>query len=136
MRSPKLCKSEKKDRTNHHESPDPRAQRSSSVPNLAIAADLTSGKKIASWWSAHISARNKRKDVFSEITNPNKQQDTRIQCIAERRERSKPRSSGPQKGKRNSNVSASANSGRTRSWTLDVLSFVHPASACPHSQDP
>ncbi|KAB2612093.1 hypothetical protein D8674_043053 [Pyrus ussuriensis x Pyrus communis] len=111
MWSPKLCKSEKKNKTNHPESPDPRAQRSSSVPNFAIA-----GKKLH-LGGLHISqhgTKEKMSSRRSQIRTNSRYKTlvTRIQCIAERRERSKPRPSGPQKGIRNSNVSACVNSGR------------------------
>ncbi|KAB2601558.1 hypothetical protein D8674_002563 [Pyrus ussuriensis x Pyrus communis] len=96
MWSPKLCKSEKKNKTNHPESPDPRAQRSSSVPNFAIA-----GKKLH-LGGLHISQHGTKEKMSSQ----------RSQIRTNSRERSKPRPSGPQKGIRNSNVSASVNSGR------------------------
>ncbi|KAM1237872.1 hypothetical protein TB2_038671 [Malus domestica] len=76
---PQTCKSEENKR-NPPELPAPRAQRSSSFPQ-------TSGlhprkiKKFILW-----SARNKGKDILSEITDPSKHKDILIQCTAERKE--------------------------------------------------
>ncbi|KAB2634652.1 hypothetical protein D8674_038127 [Pyrus ussuriensis x Pyrus communis] len=109
---PNRSKSVTNNKRNHPESPDPKAHISSSVPKLAISADLhfTYIKKKplflhnACGGSGDFHTAN-HSHLYVYLTHG-------IQCIAERRERSKPRFSGPQKGKRNSNVSASANSGR------------------------